>query len=150
MRPNSIDRIIASFLLICSFASFVNAADVPAEPPTFDVWPDKVPGETGNVGPEKIIPRKPGETPLKLITDVTKPTLTVYHAPKEKDTGASVVICPGGGYSVLAWDLEGTEVADWLNSIGVTGIVLKYRVPGRPDRPNYLPALQDAQRAMSL
>src|SRR5262249_54892297 len=83
----------------------------------------------------------------------SKPTLTIFRPAKEKDTGASVVICPGGGYHILAWDLEGEEVAGWLNSIGVTGIVLKYRVPRRPDQPRDAPPigpLQDAQRAVSL
>jgi acetyl esterase/lipase len=69
---------------------------------------------------------------------------------KEKDTGTAVLICPGGGYSILAMDREGTEVAEWLNSIGVTGIVLKYRVPRRKDQEKHLAPLQDAQHAMSL
>ena len=62
-----------------------------------------------------------------------------------------MIICPGGGYNILAWDLEGTEVADWLNSAGVTGIVLKYRVPAKrgPDLHGFIP-LMDAQRAISL
>ena len=81
---------------------------------------------------------------------MTKPTITVYRPKKEQDTGAATLICPGGGYNILAWDLEGTEVADWLNTIGVTGIVLKYRVPRRPGREKHDAPLQDAQRAMSL
>jgi acetyl esterase/lipase len=60
------------------------------------------------------------------------------------------VICPGGGYQILAMDLEGEEIAAWLNSIGVTGTVLKYRVPARKDQPRYEAPLQDAQRAVSL
>ena len=60
------------------------------------------------------------------------------------------MICPGGGYSILAWDLEGTEVAQWLNSIGVTGIILKYRVPEHLKQIEHFPPLEDAQRAMSL
>src|SRR5205823_2526011 len=94
-----------------------------------------------------------GDKPVKRLTNVSKPTTTVFRPAKEKDTGASVVIAPGGGYNILAWDLEGEEVAAWLNSIGVTGIVLKYRVPRRPgdakDKPPVGP-LQDAQRALSL
>jgi acetyl esterase/lipase len=74
----------------------------------------------------------------------------MYFPPKEKDTGAAVVICPGGGYNVLAMDLEGEEVAAWLNSIGVTGIVLKYRVPARNGQPRHQAPLQDAQWALSL
>ena len=68
-------------------------------------------------------------------------------------TGAAVVICPGGGYRVVAADHEGKHIAEWLNSLGVTGIILKYRVPRRPDEPKGVPArrpLQDAQRAVSL
>ena len=91
--------------------------------------------------------------PTRMITDVTKPTLTIYRPPKGRATGTSVLICPGGGYWDLYWELEGEEVAAWLNSIGVTGIILKYRVPRRPDEPKGEPArrpLQDAQRAVSL
>src|SRR5262249_55739903 len=86
-------------------------------------------------------------------TNVTKPTITVYRPPEEKNTGAAMLICPGGGYWNLAWDLEGEEVAAWLNSLGMTGIILKYRVPPRPRQPVELPApgaLLDAQRAMRL
>jgi len=88
-----------------------------------------------------------------MITDVTKPTLTIYRPAKEKDTGTAMLICPGGGYWNLYWQLEGEEVAVWLDSLGVTGIILKYRVPRRPDEPQGEPArrpLQDAQRAVSL
>jgi acetyl esterase/lipase len=88
-----------------------------------------------------------------MITDVTKPTITIYRPPLDKDTGTAILICPGGGYWNLYWELEGEEVATWLNSLGVTGIILKYRVPRRPDEPKAEPArrpLQDAQRAVSL
>src|SRR5205085_6948958 len=72
---------------------------------------------------------------------------------KDRDTGAAVVIAPGGGYNILAWDLEGEEVADWLNSVGVTGIMLKYRVPRREGAAKDAAppqAQMDAQRAISL
>ena len=108
-----------------------------------------MPGETAAVGAEKS--EEKGK--VTRITNVSQPTLTVFRPAKEKDTGAAVVICPGGGYSILAWDLEGAEVANWLNSIGVTGIILKYRVPRRPDSPKDQgppPAEMDAQRAISL
>jgi acetyl esterase/lipase len=122
------------------------AADKPL---VVDVWPGPAPGESGKVGEEKT--EESGK--VKRISNVTHPTLTVFRPAKDKDTGAAVVIAPGGGYNILAWDLEGTEVADWLNSIGVTGIVLKYRVPRRPDTPKDLAppqAQMDAQRAISL
>ncbi len=120
------------------------------EPEVINVWPGDVPGEVGDIGEERTLPPREGAREVMRVTDVSKPTLTIYRPDKEKDTGTSVVICPGGGYHILAWDLEGTEVAAWLNSIGVTGIVLKYRVPRRKDREKHLAPLQDAQRAVSL
>ena len=111
---------------------------VAAEPFTLDVWPtDKVPGEKGDIGPEQLKPPRGNGKPIQRLTNVTKPTITVYRPQKEQDTGAAILVCPGGGYSILAWDLEGTEVADWLNTIGVTAIVLKYRVPRRQGREKH-------------
>jgi acetyl esterase/lipase len=126
-----------------------------AEPLVLDVWPEgRVPGEPSGIGEEKEEPPKPGQREVQRIANVTRPTISFYPAPKETNTGAAVLIAPGGGYNILAWDLEGTEVAQWLNSIGVNGIVLKYRVPRRPgkDKEKVEPveSLQDAQRAMSL
>ncbi len=125
-----------------------------------EIWPGKVPDESGNIGPEKFrmspkLDRKQVEVtdPTQMITGVTKPTITIHRPVKDKDTGTAMLICPGGGYWNLYWQLEGEEVATWLNSIGVTGIILKYRVPRRPDEPKSEPArrpLQDAQRALSL
>ena len=133
------------------------AADKPL---VVELWPGKPPDEPGTIGAENVrmspkLDRKQVEVtePTRLVTNVTKPTLTVYRPAKDKDTGAAMLICPGGGYWNLYWELEGEEVAAWLNSIGVTGIILKYRVPRRPDEPKGEPArrpLQDAQRAVSL
>ncbi len=125
-----------------------------AEPLTLNVWPGKPPGETKELPPEAD-QTKPqdrliaGRRIIKL-GNVSTPQLAVYRPSKAKDTGAAVVICPGGGHHILAYDLEGTEVAEWLNEIGVTGIVLKYRVPFRDPDKRWLAAVQDAQRAMSL
>ncbi len=124
------------------------------KPLILPVWPGKTVGDFGTFPPERV--RDPSDAPTKTakwITNVTKPTLFVFRPPKEKNTGAAMVICPGGGYWNLAWDLEGEEVAAWLNSEGITGIVLKYRVPRREGQPERQPApgpLLDAQRAMSL
>jgi len=134
---------LASVVLTCGcVTSVLLAADAP---PTINVWPGPAPDQTRAEKPEKF-----DQSKIIKIGDVFKPTLTVYHAPKEKDSGTSIVICPGGGYSILAWDLEGTEVAQWLNSIGVTGIILKYRVPEHLKQIEHFPPLEDAQRAMSL
>ena len=84
------------------------------------------------------------------VTEVTQPMISIYSPPKDLNNGAAVVICPGGGYHILAYDLEGTEVARWLNSIGVTGVVLHYRVPRAKGRPKHELPLMDLQRAISV
>ena len=94
--------------------------------------------------------------PWVSVGNVSRPTMTVY-SPKGKNTGAAVVVFPGGGYQILAIDLEGTEVCDWLTSKGITCVLLKYRVPDvegtypksgpYPESPM---ALEDAQRTVGL
>ncbi len=125
-----------------------------AEPIVIDVWPGKTPGDVGIKGQETSrIHQSPLVGPSKLITNVTKPTITVYPAPKGNNTGTAMVICPGGGYWDLWWELEGEEVAAWLNSQGMTGIILKYRCPRRPGDVKGEPPLGpqlDAQRAMRI
>src|SRR5579884_2023369 len=128
----------------------VSLARTEDKPEVLKVWPGNPPGEIKPIAEEKATKSKGVVTG---ITNVSKPTLSVFRPDKDKDTGACVIVCPGGGYNMLAWDHEGEEVAAWLNSIGVTGIVLKYRVPRRPDQPKDKPplgALQDAQRALSM
>jgi acetyl esterase/lipase len=116
---------------------------------TIFLWPGGAPGETGTVGPEQEQPKKPGDSTIR-ITNVTRPSIEVFLPPREKNTGAAVVVCPGGAYNILAYNKEGTEVAEWLNTIGVAGIVLKYRVPARRDGPRRDAPLQDAQRALGI
>ena len=89
--------------------------------------------------------------PVLIVTNVSQPTMTVY-SPKGKNTGVAMVVFPGGGYQVLAMDLEGTEVCDWLNSKGITGVLLKYRVPIKRVGPygESKQALEDAQRTLGL
>lgn len=123
-------------------------------PLVVDLWPGKVPGDAGINGQETSrIHNSPIVGPTKLITNVTKPTLTIYRPAKEKNTGTAMVICPGGGYWDLYWDLEGEEVATWLNAQGMTAIILKYRCPRRPGEVEAEPPLGpqiDAQRAMRI
>ena len=118
------------------------------------LWPGTAPGDTPLAAPEGDS-SKPGEglvagRPVIRLANVGEPSLTVYRPDPDRANGAAVVVCPGGGYHILAWDLEGTEVCEWLNSIGVTGLLLKYRVPRRADRDPYEAPLQDAQRAIGL
>lgn len=122
--------------------------------PPIPLWPGRAPGEAGELPPEADT-TKPGDELIAgkrviRLGNVSNPTLTLYPAPAAKNTGAAVMVCPGGGYYILAMDLEGTEVCEWLNSIGVTAALLKYRVPHREGRPAYAAPLQDAQRAFGL
>jgi acetyl esterase/lipase len=122
---------------------------------TVDVWPGKPPAEVGLVREEtaKTATQPDGSTVVTSLTNVSKPTLTICRPEAAKNTGLAVLVFPGGGYSNLAWDHEGEQVARWLNSLGVTAAVLKYRVPRREGTPKDAPpaqALMDAQRAISL
>lgn len=116
------------------------------------LWSGKIPSAQAMPGPEVTTTDKKsliGGKTVEVVTNVSQPTMTVYW-PKGKNTGAAVLVFPGGGYKILAMDLEGTEVCDWLTSKGITGILLKYRVPNLGAYPRSPVALQDAQRAMGL
>jgi acetyl esterase/lipase len=153
-------RIFGSWLVL--FAALVPPAEPAgaAEPKIVAVWPGTPPDETESIGEERVVmsprlDRKQVEVtePTRMVTAVSRPTLFVFRPDPARDTRTSVLIFPGGGYWNLYWQLEGEEVAAWLNTLGITGIVLKYRVPRRADEPKGEPArrpLQDAQRAISL
>jgi len=147
------------WLAVCLSAVLSTLVPIPPaegsdEPRVVSVWPGAVPGDYGSIGPERV--RAPAEAPTqdaKWITGVTRPTVTVFRPSADTQSRTAIIVCPGGGYWNLAWDLEGEEVAAWLNSAGITACVLKYRVPRRPGQPERLPApgpLLDAQRAVSL
>ena len=109
-------------VLVLACAPLLAAAD----PLVLNVWPGVAPGETKTLPPEADQTKATdaliaGRRIIKL-GNVTTPQLAVYRPAKEKDTGAAVVVCPGGGFNILAYDLEGTEVATWLNTLGVTAI----------------------------
>lgn len=112
-------------LMLPLTAALARADDRP-EPPVLPLWPQAAPGAAGHEA-----------------ADI--PSITVYRPDPDRATGAAVVICPGGGYAFLADDHEGRQVAEWLNSVGVTGVVLKYRIAPRYHHPA---PLQDAQRAL--
>jgi acetyl esterase/lipase len=147
-----VKRIVVALLLLAGL--FLTLPALAGEPIVVDIWPGKTPGDIGINGQETSrIHASPLVGPTKLITNVGKPTLTVYRPDWEKNTGTAMLICPGGGYWNLFWELEGEEVAAWLNSVGITGIILKYRCPRRPgeapDEPPLGPQL-DAQRAVRI
>lgn len=138
-----------SCLLLSGFAS---GADLTNHEP-IKLWPGTAPGDKGDIGIEHDTTKDPNsktKDDIIRLGNVSEPTITVYKPDPDKDTGAAVVVCPGGAYSILAMNLEGTEVCHWLNSIGVTGVLLKYRVPARKGLEKHTAALQDAQRALGL
>lgn len=112
------------FILGCFHVATVDSQEI--QPPTELLWSDRAPGAIGN-------------------EEADKPSLTICLAPKEIATGAAVVICPGGAYAMLALDHEGRQVAKWLNSVGVSAFILKYRIAPRYHHPA---PLLDAQRAI--
>ncbi len=107
------------------------------------LWPGQVPGESEGKHEPVQTPNKEGD--VIRLTDVTNPAYFVFHPAPGKNNGAGVVVCPGGAYNILAFDKEGTEIAEWLNKLGFTAFVLQYRVPKKQEG-----ALMDAQRAIRL
>ncbi|MGA8145183.1 MAG: alpha/beta hydrolase [Candidatus Acidiferrales bacterium] len=129
------------------------------------IWPGAAPDAQPVAGPEDdattVTDSLVAGRPWIQVAHVSRPTMTVY-SPSVKNTSAAVVVFPGGGYEILAIDLEGTEVCDWLTSKGITCVLLKYRVPGDKGYPKSAPypksgpfpespmALEDAQRTVGL
>jgi acetyl esterase/lipase len=107
-----------------------------------ELWPGLVPGE---VKEKKNPVPEPKKDKVFRYIEVTNPVMEVFLPEAEINNGAAVIVCPGGGYNILAYDLEGTEIAAWLNKLGYTVFVLQYRVPGKKEG-----ALQDVQRAIRM
>ena len=124
------------FLLLMGLLSTSYAADLP-------LWEAGAMTGAATDRPERVLPDK-GDN-IQRVTDVSRPTLAFHPAPDTGKPNPVVIVCPGGGYRILAYDLEGTEVAQWLNAIGVSAAILKYRVPG-----NRAGALEDARQAVRL
>jgi len=149
-----------ALLLLAAMASSTGlSAQQPAWQPapghlTLPVWPGAAPGATANAPAEidttsakdNLIAGKP----LVRLGNVSVPTLTLYKANGVGGAAPAVVVFPGGGYNILAIDLEGTEVCDWLNSAGIACVLLKYRVPNSGPYPKSSAALQDAQRSLGI
>ncbi|WP_154857110.1 alpha/beta hydrolase [Cyclobacterium xiamenense] len=127
---------ILLFFIVCSAFALAQGTD------TLYLWPGTVPGETEAKHPPVQTANTSGN--VTRLTDVTDPALVVFE-PKGPSNGASVIVCPGGGYNILAIDKEGYEVAEWFNQLGFTAFVLQYRVPDKRE-----PALYDLQRGIRL
>lgn len=153
-----------SRVLLCSaaiaFFSMIDVGQQPAWSPapghlTLPLWPSGVPGGAANLPPESdtttLKDHLIAGRPVVRLGNVAHPTLTLYKAPEAQGgSRPAVVVFPGGAYRILAIDLEGTEVCDWLNSIDVTCVLVKYRVPDTGPYPKSAAALQDAQRAVGM
>lgn len=146
-------KILFQLSALFLFALLQNPVVIGADP--IKLWPSTPPGDENLTLPEEADTSGPdsrnvaGKSVIRL-GNVSTPTLEIYRPDPAIASGTSIVICPGGGHSILAYDLEGTEVAEWLQSIGVTAFVLKYRVPARPDRARHEADVQDGQRAVSI
>lgn len=129
------------------------AVIMPAAEP-IRLWPGTPPGEKGNLPPEAdtttAADRLVAGRPVLRLGNVSEPTIGIFSPEPAMNTGTGILVCPGGGYNILALDLEGVEICAWLNSIGITGVLLKYRVPAREGRERHTAALEDVQRAMGL
>jgi acetyl esterase/lipase len=141
---------ITGLLPLAAGASVTDPGDSSA-PVTLLLWPADTPGVTAVHAREHdaTTPKDGfvGGRPVIRLTEISDPTITVYRPVRTRETGTAVVVFPGGGYNILAMDLEGSEVCEWLNSIGVTAILLKYRVP---DPSPHTRPFQDAQRALGI
>ena len=99
-----------AILTVLLFVDIPNILAIEGKPE--NIWPSTAPQETDNIGEEKATSSKPGQKQVLRISNVSTPTLQFYPAPKDKNSGTTIVVCPGGGYNILAFDLEGTEVCD--------------------------------------
>lgn len=114
------------------------------------LFPDGAPGETTKLEQkDDLSGNEVAGCPVLRISDVSEPTLTFFPAPADHNSGATIIVNPGGGYNILAYDLEGTEICKWFNSHGVNCVLLKYRVPRREGLEKHQAPLQDLQRTIA-
>lgn len=160
IKSNPMSMVFMAILLLLGYSTKAQnnaeASSLTVEPIIWNVWPGLAPGEEKKLEPEYDTTKPDGELVagqrVIRLTNVSVPQLAIYKPNAALDTHTAVVIAPGGGHQIIAYDLEGTEVAAWFNAIGVTAIILKYRVPGaaRNNGVRWMAAAQDGQRAMSL
>lgn len=134
------------------FATFIACTPLfGQDPAVWPLWESPIPLEWAESPPEAITERSKTNVPNRSVRDVNQPILTLYTPPKEKNKGLAIVICPGGGYGHLAYDKEGHLIAKKLTELGITGAVLKYRLPrpGKVEEGHTIP-LVDAKQAIRL
>ncbi len=135
--------------LLFALASLCGPVFAAPEPLTLQLWPGGPPSAMTpkSAATAKLIQSYGGVTPTRL-SDVADPTITVFRP--EKPNGAAAIVAPGGGFMFLSYSFEGTQVCEWLNSIGVTAVLLKYRTPTRDEKDPFALPAQDAQRALGI
>ncbi len=146
--------LVVSGWLVMNQSANVHAIEPAKNAEVLMLWPESATDKQMDVGQERDTTNITSDLiagkRVQRITNVGKAELHFWPASAETNTGTSVVICPGGGFYILAWDLEGTEIAQWLNSIGVNAFILKYRVPtAKEDDPAAAPT-EDLRRAIAL
>jgi acetyl esterase/lipase len=134
-------------LMLCII--FSSASLLAEVPESIRVWPAAAPDEPAGIAAKKAAPQLGADGVIR-IPYVDSPELIRYPAASEKATGTCIIVCPGGGYGKLAWNKEGTEIAEWLSSIGVEAVALKYRVPRRDNAKPHPWPLQDLQRSIRI
>lgn len=136
-------KVVPVFICLVATTSFASA-----QSKVIDLWNEKVPGAIENKDYKQTVDSDNNWIKMKFVSD---PVLDMYLAPAEKANGTAVIICPGGGYSALAIDHEGAQLAKWFNSFGVAAFVLKYRLPDNSIMVNKaVGPLQDVQRAIRI
>ena len=114
------------------------------------LFPNGAPGETSKmIEVEDLSGNKTAGCPVSRITNVSSPTITFYPAPTDNNSGTTIIVNPGGGYNILAYNLEGTEICKRFNSFGINCVLVKYRVPRREGLEKHEAPLQDLQRAIA-
>lgn len=149
-HSEELSQMKTNLLGLCMLCILADAA-MAAEPITLKLWPDGPPTAMTpkSDATAKLIQSYGGPAPHR-ITDVSDPTITVFRPEQPNGTGTSVIVAPGGGYMFLSYAHEGTKVCEWLNSLGVTAVLLKYRTPTRDEKEMFELPVQDAQRALGL
>jgi len=130
-------KVLIILLIMCSINAYSQKNNL------INLWPGKVPGELKEKQPP-VIDASENDNILRF-SEVTNPALEIFPPDQANKNGSAVIVCPGGGYQILAYDLEGTEIAAWLNKLGFTAFVLQYRIPDKKEG-----ALQDVQRAVRI
>ena len=132
------------FFFIVSFTSIM------AQQKPILLFPNGAPGETSKmIEVEDLSGNKTAGCPVSRITNVSSPTITFYPAPTDNNSGTTIIVNPGGGYNILAYNLEGSEICKRFNSFGINCVLVKYRVPRREGLEKHEAPLQDLQRAIA-